>query len=402
MRCQVQLFTTKSHVRCLYVIIEWKAVHSDNGPVHRTEECRMTDQALWNLDDKTQAERVPDALRDRDQWLLARRNPNDEERDKVPLSPTDPTDTTSGLSFDEAIEGLVSPDALGIGARLRKDERLALGFMISTDDPFVFIDWDDVRDPTRPHVPQLIRDEVTELGGYVEVSVSGTGLHQVGIINSATAEQVDDYRSKGSIPLSTVGDNTDEPHVEVYHRDHYMTVTGQSPEEFEQALRELKSMSGTIQQELSDYIEQRHYSSPGTGGGSQNLTDLTDGLAQKRSTDHMHIPGDHVYVDEPSVSQVRATGYAYDQETFRPLWEGKNLDHATTSEADCAFASRLWYYCDDRDLVDRCFRASERMRPKWERRSYRQATLESTKDNDRHDGRYIDPDMASLPWELNA
>jgi primase-polymerase (primpol)-like protein len=69
-------------------------------------------------------------------------------------------------------------------------------------------------------------------------------------------------------------------------------------------------------------------------------------------------------------------------------------DYPTQSEADCALISKLWYYCGDRCLVDRAFRQSNLMRDNWDQHSYREATLTYTRDNDRHEGQYLDPSQS--------
>ncbi|MBD3387412.1 MAG: hypothetical protein GF414_00525 [Candidatus Altiarchaeales archaeon] len=61
---------------------------------------------------------------------------------------------------------------------------------------------------------------------------------------------------------------------------------------------------------------------------------------------------------------------------FRALFQGQNLDYPSASEADMAFACILAFWTGgDYQKMDRIFRASDRMRPKWEREDYRRHTL---------------------------
>jgi len=47
----------------------------------------------------------------------------------------------------------------------------------SADNDLLFVDFDDVRDPETGQIPNEVWDILKELGGYVEVSSSGEGLH---------------------------------------------------------------------------------------------------------------------------------------------------------------------------------------------------------------------------------
>ena len=72
--------------------------------------------------------------------------------------------------------------------------------------------------------------------------------------------------------------------------------------------------------------------------------------------------------------QVRQTIRAYvktdshdvSREVLR-LWRGSDEGRPSASEADMAFVAQLHYWCKgDQQLMDDCFRASRRMRPKWD------------------------------------
>ena len=57
------------------------------------------------------------------------------------------------------------------------------GIILPNDRPareqrLTLIDWDDVRDPDTGETHPVVADSITQFGGYVEVSTSGTGLHQ--------------------------------------------------------------------------------------------------------------------------------------------------------------------------------------------------------------------------------
>jgi len=74
--------------------------------------------------------------------------------------------------------------------------------------------------------------------------------------------------------------------------------------------------------------------------------------------------------------QVRRTIREYGASSRTPvdgdailrLWDGSDAGYgADTSRADMAFVKHLYFWCKgDERLMDQCFRASERIRPKWD------------------------------------
>jgi hypothetical protein len=205
-----------------------------------------------------------------------------DDRNKVPLRPRDPTDASAGLSFGEALQGLNSPASFGIGDNIGPDEALLLGFIFTSEDPFVLVDWDNVREPTSGNVPSLVRKNVAKLGGYVEISILGTGFRQVGRIDETTERLIQDHKSKSLLLPDPVGGLDDPPHVQIYDRTQYMTVTGWSPDELDaSAYATIDSMS----EPLYDLFD-RYFDFPWSTGRSENasqgessLTEITDALS---------------------------------------------------------------------------------------------------------------------------
>jgi putative DNA primase/helicase len=76
------------------------------------------------------------------------------------------------------------------------------------------------------------------------------------------------------------------------------------------------------------------------------------------------------------------------------LWDGSDVGYPSTSEADMAFVSQLYFWCKgDEQLIDECFRASSRMRPKWDKyrgkQTYGEMTIEKAYRGDTFDGDYL-------------
>ena len=193
----------------------------DSHPPHECISSAQIPEEIGN--------RVPDALGSRSQWLVARRSPNDDYRDKQPILPKrEFTDPSRLLPLQRAVrEGTRFNLSRGGSCRIRGDESAVLGFVLTEDDPLVFIDWDNVRLPSSDdrNVPALVRDEIAQLGGYVEISTSGTGLHQFVLGSRNTQDLLDERKSQGRLPLDSLEGLT-QPHVEVYRANRYAVTTG--------------------------------------------------------------------------------------------------------------------------------------------------------------------------------
>ncbi|WP_343774373.1 hypothetical protein [Natronoarchaeum mannanilyticum] len=287
------------------------------------------------------------------------------------------------------------------------------------------IDWDDVCDPAvgDGSVPEAVQEWVQRLGTYTEVSPSGTGLKQLLEVGDGIPDLLDDYNHKNKLGLDPVGNLDEDPHLEVYTENHYTTVTGDlfAPPTADQRFSSLDQADQTVSDLLEEYL------SPSTAGNQKTAPPSTEqNSAQTASssgitsigkksaeqwcggTNKEEIPGVWVSVEgTPTVDQVWATGCALSDD-FRSLWNGEVAGYDTVSEADNALVSRLWYYCDNRELVIKTFEESglygirtrrpdlsdwSKSYPKWDKDSYRRNTLSSTEDNrwPSHDGHYLDP-----------
>lgn len=83
-----------------------------------------------------------------------------------------------------------------------------IGFVFCSADPFVGIDFDDCRDPETGEVNPRILEYVEQFEDrYVEISVSGTGVHLI---------------TRGKIKGGTKKDNR-----ELYDQDRFFALTGE-------------------------------------------------------------------------------------------------------------------------------------------------------------------------------
>lgn len=369
---------------------------------------------------------VPFQLRQLDRWLVAKIEtvPDDQDKpSKPPVLPKSPTATADGLSFDRALQiaedpSLAPPRARTVGS----NEPTLVGFMLTSEDDFCFVDWDDVRDPTEGNksVPEFILDHIRSLGGYTEISPSKTGLKSICLSDGSLQALLDDYGYKSSLDHPIVGSLDDEPEIEIYNDKHYTTVTGsvfrdpRNGRPFNSLSKGGQPLLQIAEQHLPDQDSASAQDTQNPPSEVDSLTDIgrqvTNTRRQGRNKTSQqktdHTDGEWVKIDNPTIDQIRATGCALDDD-FQYLWEGNTSRYPTVSEADEALVSKLWYYSDDRRLVDNAFRRSGlygiRLRrsslskwsksyPKWDQKSYRENTLDSTRDNARHSGYYLDPD----------
>ncbi|MCE9567795.1 MAG: DUF3987 domain-containing protein [Planctomycetes bacterium] len=157
-------------------------------------------------------DRIPAALRERDQWIMWKYVERDGEQTKVPVqadgSVAKSNDPTTWAPFEE------------VRRRFDPSRFAGLGFVFSADDPFVGVDLDGCRDPETGKFAEWAREALKRFGSYAEVSPSGTGakIFCRGVSPFSRGRKMD-------IPDATaVG--TKVPAVEVYDRGRYFAVTG--------------------------------------------------------------------------------------------------------------------------------------------------------------------------------
>ncbi|MDP9437460.1 MAG: hypothetical protein M3P49_01720 [Actinomycetota bacterium] len=132
-------------------------------------------------------------------WRYGRERPNG-KREKVPINPRTgrkarSDDPTTWGTIEEAKWALSTKDLDGIG------------FMLTGEDPFVFVDLDGCRNPDTGEVEPWAAKVIEALDSYAEASPSGTGAHVYAL---------------GELP----GKGIKTAHVEVYDRGRFCTVSG--------------------------------------------------------------------------------------------------------------------------------------------------------------------------------
>lgn len=227
---------------------------------------------------------VPFELRQLKQWVCT-------NTDKIPLNPVtkkiaSPTDPKTWGTFQQACEAGMP----------------AIGFIITAQDPYAFIDLDSTADPLQLERQTKIYES---FNSYAERSVSGKGAHII---------------VKGRIPAGVRRDK-----VEVYSAERYMICTGDilrnSPINDYQALlnvlyAEMQSTAPTIELEETE-------------------ADLSDEDIVDRA--------------------MRASN----SDKFNSLCAGEISEYPSQSEADFALLSIIAFYTKSNEQVRRIFRMTK-------------------------------------------
>jgi primase-polymerase (primpol)-like protein len=291
---------------------------------------------------------LPSRLKEHDQWLVT--------QDKKPVAPSKGWQkSVNQLAFTEAQD---------------KAEQLGgtLAFCFTEGGPFVGFDLDDVK--ADGGFTKEARTIVQRLDSYTEVSSSGTGLHVI-----AEGEKLDDRKTEGV--LSTCG------HLEVYDESRYFVLTGDVYEVF----TSVESRPTVVQEVQDDYLPERQKFSF-TG--------------QQKPVSEQEFDGGQTDATPETVRQtirayVKTDSHDVSREVLR-LWRGSDEGRPSASEADMAFVKQLYYWCKgDQQLMNECFRTSDRMRQKWDEKhssdgaTYGEITIRKVcrTNSDTFGGRYV-------------
>ena len=216
-----------------------------------------------------------------------------------------------------------------------------IGIVLTEDDDLVGVDLDKVLDPDTGELAPEASRIVADLPTYCEVSPSGRGLRLFGF---------------GKLPQG----GRRKGHVEMYEAGRYLTVTGNQ-----------FNGHGSLA-EITPQLTQVHARIFGAGkaGAGSNPVDAKPGPMDPPNLD-----------DADLLDKARRARNGAD---FERLWAGDASAHGgDESAADLALCNLLSFWTsNDAARIDRLFRQSGLMRPKWDKRhhadgrTYGQATIE--------------------------
>lgn len=269
---------------------------------------------------------APAELARRPQWVAWRLTPREGEPKptKVPYDArtgrlASTTDPSTWSTFEEAAAFYA-----------RNDWASGVGYVLSSDDPYVGIDLDGCRDPRTAHIEPWAKSIIKRLNSYTEISPSGTGLR---------------IFVRGDLP----------PHgrrkgqIEIYSQARFLTITGDhylaAPNTIQDCQAELDQWHREVFGEPPEKRQNGH-----VARSPVQLADA-DLLLKARSSEH---------------------GAA-----FWALWNGDYSAYGSQSEADLALVNYLAFWTGpDPSRIDQLFRSSGLMREKWDRQDYRDRTID--------------------------
>ncbi|WP_135823181.1 phage NrS-1 polymerase family protein [Halostella litorea] len=278
-------------------------------------------------------EAIPEALREREQWVCWREEERDGKPTKIPVTPgaggfASSTESDTWSDVETALEYTETEHADGVG------------FVFTDDDPVVGVDLDDCRDPETGDVDDAARDIIERLDSYTEVSPSGTGYHVL---------------IKGELPE---GRNR-RGSVELYDTARFFTVTGDHVERQPNRVARRQDALTAIHREYVQDTERA------TASESEQRDGTDD---QSTETDTVDAGVDVDLEDEELLEKARN---ASNGEKFERLWNGDTGGYDSHSEADMALCCLLAFWTGgDQTQMDQLFRQSELHREKWDEVHY--------------------------------
>ncbi|HNO80379.1 MAG TPA: hypothetical protein PKN33_20220 [Phycisphaerae bacterium] len=274
---------------------------------------------------------VPEALRERPQWVCWGFVKRGDKLTKCPLNPmkgskASSTDPSTWGTFDTAIAG---SRKYGNG----------VGFVFTAEDPIAGVDLDDCIDPQTGDIKAWARVILNALGSYSETSPSGTGVK---VFLQAT--------KNGGRCKTGYKDGA----IEMYDSGRFFTVTGARWGEYSTDVEE--------RQEQFDALYAKVFAKPEKmpPASSETTSPATPTLT------------DDEIIRLACSSRKSGT-------KFSALWDGRWEEYFNSaSEADSSVIFTLAYYTKDSSQLDRLFRCSGLMRPKWDERHGEQSYGELT------------------------
>ena len=266
-------------------------------------------------------DKIPQELKGWHQWVCWAVEKREGKPTKVPKNPRTggnarADDPATWGTFDQARQYWQDHKNKGVAG---------IGFEFSVNDPFTGIDLDKCRSSETGEIEPWARVIITRLKSYTEVSPSGQGIHVL---------------IKGNLPPGP----RRKGQVEMYSQGRYFTMTGLY----------LEGTPATIegrQQEL-EALHTKIFGQAPPQGPDPATKD----------------PGPSLPIDLSDEELIDKAHRAANGEKFGRLWRGDLAGHASPSEATAALLNHLAFWCGpDPDRIDRLFRKSGLMRPKWDR-----------------------------------
>lgn len=298
--------------------------------------------------------RIPSQLKSRPQWVCWKTTMRNGKETKLPVNPS----TGSMAKSDDPSSWGSMMDA--VSAFRAQDDLKGIGFMFSDDDPYVGVDLDDCRDAETGEWEQWALDILEDLDGFKEISPSGTGAHAI---------------LPGKIP----GGRNRKGSVEMYEELRYFTVTGDVIDDAGEPIDSTpelvdcqRGLDAVYERFLAD--EEDESDGPTVNvdlSGLEHLDLESHRTGQRQSYSAREEMESLSEEEQELINKAKTSRNGY---KFTQLWRGQWEDvypSESQSEADMGFCDMLAFWASgDPERMDRMFRASGLIRPKWDDKHY--------------------------------
>ncbi|WP_292466468.1 hypothetical protein [Methanolobus sp.] len=205
-----------------------------------------------------------------------------------------------------------------------------IGFVFSYYDPYMGVDWDNIRNPETGEWENGTLEEIKRFASYAEISQSGTGAHVI---------------CKGEKP----GSKCRRGNYEMYTHDRFFVVTGNHLEGTPDTINEAPPEAIKA---VYDKIDPHREACKSPRNGSKESCNQED---------------------EKVISLLMGSSIA---DTFESLWDGSTAGYPSNSEADYELAKLIAFYTQDEVRIERLMRQSGLARSKWDTHpTYLKATI---------------------------
>ena len=306
---------------------------------------------------------LPTDCRSRPQWVIWSHREVHGRKTKVPLDAYGHNASTTAPHTWAHLDEVRKTFEAGTGA--------GVGFVFTRQAGISGVDLDHCRDPSTGEIDTWAQTIIAQLDSYTEISPSGAGVHIL---------------IKGSLPEGTDGKKKTlkgdgyqkDAAVEIYSAGRYFTMTGDVLPGQPQSVESRQDQLTALYSELFGPVEP---DTTKTGRKAQDEAEdkPTGGVeGDTRSTTAGNTSTTTGNLSDQTVLARMLGGACADK--IEALLNGDTSAYGgDDSAADQALCNHLAFWCrKDQAQMDRIFRSSRLMRPKWDEKRGRQTYGEIT------------------------
>lgn len=226
---------------------------------------------------------------------------------KIPRAPqnggpelfADAMDSENWMSFERAQDYVEKVNSL-----------TGVTYSLQSDDGLTLMDYDDVRDPETGRVLPIVKDHIERVGGYAQISTSGTGVHL--IVDGSLPEHMK------SLVIDL--DGGEHAELEIYDGKRFIAMTGDVLECSDPAIRD----GQPLLDDLADKYGDDAATKGGKGVEDWEPTSSREEIESKDTTSNIEDIFDaikHTAVNDIRLKSDRTEGEPGGRMSFDPSWE---------------------------------------------------------------------------------